>query len=180
MKIAIHQPNLWPWFPYFYKMHRADIFVLLTECQFEKNGYQNRARIAGKWWTMPVRGGLEPIKEKMTFHGIKVADLSEAWVRTMAATLGIDPKKIRRDFPTTQKGTDRIIEICRHFKADTYLTNPDAGQKYLDEEAMRAAGIKIEYVDTPHKRHVFELFHECGVQNTIDLLYREYPKNEVS
>lgn len=172
MKIAIHQPNFIPWFPYFYKMHRADIFVLLTECQFEKNGYQNRARIAGRWWTMPVKGGLLPIKQKETFHSQSLVGLSSLWIYALAQTLGIDTKKIRPDIQTDARGTERLIAICKHWKADTYITNPDAKDKYLDEAAMKKAGIKIEYVDTPHKRHVFELFHECGIEKTIELLQK--------
>lgn len=170
MKIAIHQPNFLPWFPYFYKMHRADIFVLLTTCQFEKNGYQNRARVAGKWWTMPVKSGLITIREKECFNGRSLLGLSSLWIYAIAQTLGIDSGKIRSDFETDMRGTDRLIEICKRYKADTYLTNPDAKEKYFDENAMKAAGIKVEYVDTPHKRHVFELFHECGIEKTIELL----------
>ena len=172
MKIAIHQPNFIPWFPYFYKMHRADVFVLLTECQFEKNGYQNRARIAGRWWTMPVKSGLVPIRKKECSSGQSLLGLSSLWIYTIAQTLGIDTKKIRSDFPTEKKGTERLIEICQKFKADTYITNPDAKDKYLDEDAMKAAGIKVEYIETPHKRHVFELFHERGVEKTIELLQK--------
>lgn len=151
-------------------MHRADIFVLLSECQFEKNGYQNRARIAGRWWTMPVKGGLTPILKKECFTGRSLFGLSNLWIFALAETLGIDVRKIKRDFPTEKRGTERLIEICKIFKADTYLTNPEAKDKYLDEAAMTAAGIKIEYVETPHKRHVFELFHECGIERTIGFL----------
>lgn len=173
MKIAIHQPNFIPWFPYFLKMHKADVFVLLTECQFEKNGYQNRARIHGRWWTIPVKGGLMPIKDKVCMTGRSLVVMSKLWIYAIAETLGIDTKKIQMDFPTEKRGTERLIEICRHYNADTYLTNPDAKDKYLDEDAMRKAGIKIEYVDTPYKKSVFELFNESGIEGTIRLLEKE-------
>ena len=37
MILAIHQPNFFPWWPYFEKIEQADMFVFLTHCQFEKN-----------------------------------------------------------------------------------------------------------------------------------------------
>ena len=40
MRVAIHQPNFFPWYPYFEKILRADIFVILQNCQFEKNNFQ--------------------------------------------------------------------------------------------------------------------------------------------
>lgn len=114
-----------------------------------------------------------PINEKECYRGQNLVALSNLWIHTIAKTLGIDTAKIKGDFPTDKRGTERLIEICRYFKADTYLTNPDAKDKYLDEAAMIAAGIKVEYVETPHKRHVFELFHECGIEGTIKLLEKD-------
>jgi len=45
MKIAIHQPNYLPWAGFFYKMSKSDIFVLLDNVQYEKNGPTNRTKI---------------------------------------------------------------------------------------------------------------------------------------
>ena len=63
MIVAIHQPNFIPWLPFFDKMAAADVFVILSECQFEKNGFQNRFQRNG-WNTMSVASGLAPIREK--------------------------------------------------------------------------------------------------------------------
>lgn len=58
MIVAIHQPNYLPWLGYFYKIARADVFVLLDDVQFTKNGYQNRTQIKGAagpvWLTQSV------------------------------------------------------------------------------------------------------------------------------
>ena len=43
--IAIHQPNFMPWVGYFYKIAKADKFVLLDNAQFSKNSYINRSQI---------------------------------------------------------------------------------------------------------------------------------------
>ena len=58
MKVAIHQPQYWPWPPYLYKVLSADVFVYLDTVQFTKNGLQNRNQIKGQggalWLTVPV------------------------------------------------------------------------------------------------------------------------------
>ncbi|HKG45142.1 MAG TPA: WbqC family protein [Pyrinomonadaceae bacterium] len=59
MKIAIHQPQYFPWPPYVHKVMSADIFVYLDTVQFSKNGVQNRNQIktsqGPQWLTVAVR-----------------------------------------------------------------------------------------------------------------------------
>lgn len=58
MIVAIHQPNYLPWLGYFYKIARADMFVLLDNVQYSKNGFINRNRIktpqGAAWLTVGV------------------------------------------------------------------------------------------------------------------------------
>ncbi len=61
MRIAIHQPNCLPNLAYFYKMASADLFVVVTNLQFEKlEGWQRRNKIRGAhgdiWLTVPITG----------------------------------------------------------------------------------------------------------------------------
>jgi hypothetical protein len=57
--ITIHQPQYMPWPAYFDKILRSDIFVLLDDVQFNKNGLQNRNKIktsqGESWLTLPVK-----------------------------------------------------------------------------------------------------------------------------
>lgn len=57
--VSIHQPQYLPWVPYFDKILRADLFVLLDNVQFQKNGLQNRNQIKTPhgitWLTVPVK-----------------------------------------------------------------------------------------------------------------------------
>ena len=59
MKVAIHQPQYFPWPPYLHKAMTADVFVYLDTVQFNKNGLQNRNRIktaqGPKWLTIPIK-----------------------------------------------------------------------------------------------------------------------------
>lgn len=58
MLIAIHQPNFLPWCGYFYKMAKADLFVVYDDAQFTRGSYINRCKInspAGeRWLSVPV------------------------------------------------------------------------------------------------------------------------------
>jgi hypothetical protein len=52
MIVAIHQPHYLPWLRYVDKIARSDLFVLLDDAQFTKNGWQNRNKIkTPQGWT---------------------------------------------------------------------------------------------------------------------------------
>ncbi len=52
MIVAVHQPHYLPWLRYVDKMARSDVFVLLDDAQYTKNGWQNRNRIkTATGWT---------------------------------------------------------------------------------------------------------------------------------
>ena len=44
MKIAIHQPEHFPYMGFFQKMKAADVFVILDDVQYTKGNFQNRNR----------------------------------------------------------------------------------------------------------------------------------------
>lgn len=58
MIVAAHQPNYLPWLGFFDKLARCDKFLILDHCQFERQGFQNRAKVRlgddWKWLTVPV------------------------------------------------------------------------------------------------------------------------------
>lgn len=59
MKVAIHQPNYFPWLGYFAKMAQSDVFVFLDDVQLPQGrSYVHRTRIhadGGSWMSAPVR-----------------------------------------------------------------------------------------------------------------------------
>lgn len=63
LRIAISQPEHFPYLGYFQKMRQADQFVLLDDVQFSgPRSFQNRNRLqcasgADEWFTTPVRKG---------------------------------------------------------------------------------------------------------------------------
>ena len=58
MKVAIHQPECFPWLGFFHKIYLSDVFVFLDTVQFTKNNFQNRNKIRignkASWITIPV------------------------------------------------------------------------------------------------------------------------------
>jgi hypothetical protein len=86
MIVAAHQPGYLPWLGYFHKIARADLFVLLDDVQYERNGYQNRNRIklhdGAHWLTVPVaRGRLgERICDKRIVDGAERGWRRRTWL----------------------------------------------------------------------------------------------------
>ena len=156
-----------PWTPYFEKMAQCDVFVILVHCQYEKNGWQNRCKVNDKWWTKPINKGNIPILQKEYSDGQKLVDVNLPFIFAMARILGIDTNKIKLDFPTDKKGTDRIVEICQRYEATEYLTNPEATEKYLDSLKFEESGIKIIPFKAKNKKHIFEMFEQHGIDYTI-------------
>ena len=188
MKIGIHQPNFFPWYPFFQKMAECDVFVILGHCQFEKNNYQNRFHMAdGTWNTMSVNGGIDDIVNKRyvfferdwskikkrlfrydtaRFDQFISGDLfgtNLAIIREISTILGIRCE-IVPDKPTTLKGTERLIEICKSFNATDYVSGTGAS-KYLEESAFADNGIKLHIQDPDKlvKKPVLDFIRDTGL-----------------
>lgn len=85
LRVAIHQPHYLPWLRYFEKVARADVFVLLDDIQFSKNGWQNRNRVrtytGTTLLTVPVHAALGAPINAVTI------DNRAPWARKHARTL---------------------------------------------------------------------------------------------
>lgn len=172
IKIAIHQSNFCPWYPFFYKMAMADKFVILKEVQFEKNGFQNRYNLSnGKWVTKPVKNEICSISEKKYADGSNLFQINMKWIEAIKETLGIDTEVVY-DYPTELTKTERLIDLIKNYGGTTYITNESAKDKYLAEDLMRSNGINIEYCKVPKhlQKHTFEIFEEYGIEGAIKQL----------
>lgn len=170
MIVSIHQPNFFPWYPFFQKMEQSDVFVILQNCQYEKNGFQNRFNKDNKWHTMSTKSGLvsifekEYINHKKDWEKIKInlkdydfldlfddcfsnslSDTNTNIIKKIANILKIN-SKIELDFPTELKGTDRLVEICKKNDATLYISGI-SGKKYLEKNKFELSGIKLKYQD---------------------------------
>lgn len=183
MIVSIHQPNFFPWLPFFEKIKQADVFVFLKHCQFEKNNYQNRFDYRERWHTMSVNKGLESIVDKTYVNHQKdwnkikanlrdkkaILDqyddcLSDSLYETNHAIILKTLKKlnvgtaVEYDWPTDLVGTDRLVDICKKLNATTYLAGR-GGKKYMELDKFEAAGIKVEFqnVATEQSIHVLDI-----------------------
>jgi hypothetical protein len=169
MTISIHQPNFFPYYPFFQKMKESDVFVILTRCQFEKNNYQNRFNKDGRWHTMSVNKGLDPINTKVYINPEKdweriknnlpdyknilnqfddciSSNLSETNVSVIMKIrdiLGIKTE-ILLDYPTDLLSTERLVDICLKNGANKYISGI-SGSKYLDLDLFKENNIDVVF-----------------------------------
>lgn len=184
MIITIHQPNFMPWYPFFQKMEQADLFILLGNCQFEKNGFQNRFQMQGMWNTLSVKKGTQFITEKQyanpEFEWTKIkkrlfrhkdildemdcfisSDLyhtNQCIIKYLRNQLKIDTP-IVPDFPTDLKSSERLLMLCKHYGATTYLAG-QGGRNYLDESLFNKEGIEVIYQENLNKKHTLDCLYE--------------------
>jgi hypothetical protein len=165
MILSIHQPNFMPWYPFFQKMEQADVFVILSECQFEKGNFQNRFNMDGFWNTMSVNKGLEPIKNKkyvsysrdwakikkrLYNHNLSIFDkfvcdsllqTNLGIIRKIKSMLGLRCE-LALDFESDMTGTDRLVNICQRYGATKYIAGT-GGKKYMELDKFFKAGIEV-------------------------------------
>lgn len=83
--VAIHQPHYLPWLRYFEKIARADVFIVLDNIQFNKNGWQNRNRVktaqGAQLLSVPVGHGHTQQLDEVRIAG------DGRWARKHARTL---------------------------------------------------------------------------------------------
>ncbi len=74
MIVTIHQPQYIPWINYFEKILRSDVFVILDDVQYQKNGVQNRNKIktpnGSAWLTLPVHSDLQKMINEIEIVGL--------------------------------------------------------------------------------------------------------------
>jgi len=169
-----------PWYPFFQKIDASDIFVIMCNCQYEKNNFQNRFNLNNKWNTMSVNKGLEPIVDKRylspdkDWNKIKVnlkeyssvldqfddcisdslVETNVCLIRKICFMLGIQTE-IVLDYPTDLKRTERLYDICKHYGATKYLSGP-SGKKYLDLEQFGDT-IEVIYQSEQNKKTILEV-----------------------
>ncbi len=79
-----------------------------------------------------------------------LADLNIATINYLRNALNINTQVLMEsELGTTKTRTERIIEICKKLKADTYLSGK-GGKDYLDEKLFEENRIKLEYQEFRH------------------------------
>jgi hypothetical protein len=73
------------------------------------------------------------------------------------------------------KGSDLILNICRHFKAKEYLSGPK-GIDYLDLNKFKENGIKVKFHhwDTDYPLSAIHYLLKLGTERTRDIMRNSY------
>ena len=111
----------------------------------------------------------------------KLVDLNIYIIKCLVKELKIETHLYyESEIGTSSQGTDRIIEICRKLKADTYLSGI-GGRDYLEEEKFAQEGIKLEYQNFVHpvyrQRDTKGKHSFLPYMSAIDLLFNEGGKS---
>jgi len=75
-----------------------------------------------------------------------------------------------------EEPTDRLIDICKEVKADTYLAGQD-GMKYMDLERFNENGIEIITQDFKHPIYPQMFSDFQSHMSVVDLLFNCGPES---
>jgi hypothetical protein len=113
---------------------------------------------------------------------VRLVDLNVEIINYILKQLGIEKKiYFESDLGIQSTKTDRIIDVCRELKADTYLSGR-GGKEYLEEEKFTQARIKLGYQDFIHPAYHQQFAKESSdfipAMSAIDLLFNEGAKSK--
>jgi hypothetical protein len=102
-------------------------------------------------------------------------------VRLLAGAMGIQTETfISSDYRFKGESTERLVNICRHFKADTYLAGA-GGRDYMEISLFEKAGIAVEFQEFTcpvYPQHwSFGPEHFVPNLSAIDLIFNCGPKS---
>jgi len=116
---------------------------------FEQNRKDHLKAIELNYKKSPHFQEIYPILEAMYFHKDwkYLSEFNIYLIELLSKGLIAQPKiEIASKYNFGGKSTELLINICKYFGADTYLSG-SGGRKYQDEEKFKEAGIKVEYLN---------------------------------
>ena len=154
---------------YFDKMREVDVFVVMAYCQYEACGYQNRFIADNNWFTMSIKreGHRQLIRDKKyerphedwarikkSWPKLEVFDscispsllLTNTHIIHYARTILGIKNELMFDYDTHLRSTDRLIDICKTYGADKYLSGT-SGKKYLELQLFEENEIEVIFQD---------------------------------
>jgi len=122
MVIGILQPGYLPWLGFFEQLYRSDVFVILDDVQYDKQGWRNRNRIKTangvQWLTVPV---LVNFSQKPLICEVKI-DNKPNWRKKHLETLRQSYAKapFYRDYielfqETYSRSWEYLVDLDMHF-----------------------------------------------------------------
>ncbi|HCC54240.1 MAG TPA: hypothetical protein DEQ20_04850, partial [Desulfobulbaceae bacterium] len=86
--------------------------------------------------------------------GDSLADLNMGTIELIRKIFAIDTEIVRASDISglSEEPTARLLDICRHFKADTYLAGA-GGKGYMECDRFKAAGLKLLFQNFVHPEY---------------------------
>ncbi|MDD5634770.1 MAG: WbqC family protein [Candidatus Omnitrophica bacterium] len=100
-----------------------------------------------------------------------LVDINDYFIEYLKKALGINTELVKASsLKITSTGTERLIDICKVLKADTYLAGSGSAD-YMDAELFKKNGIKTEVQEFSHPKYkqVFAGFEPY--MSAVDLLF---------
>jgi len=140
------------------KDHLKSLEVWLGKSRFFKEHLDFLKGLYSKNWL-----GLSELNVEIISYILKYLDIKT-------------PVYFESDLDIKSAKTDRIIDICKKLKADTYLSGI-GGRDYLEEDKFKQSGIKLEYQDFNHPVYSQQFMKDkddfLPFMSVIDLLFNE-------
>lgn len=114
------------------------------------------------------RESFEALLQKDWTH---LSDINLATVQMIMHALDIDtPVENPAQWSLSNDPTGRLVDICKHLKADTYLAGA-GGQNYMDLDQFEKAGIKVVFQSFTHPKYAQQFGEFEPYMSAIDLLF---------
>ena len=114
----------------------------------------------------------DSLKQAYSENWESISELNIFLIKRLAAALGLGHKLFVKasDFTLSEDSTDRLVDICKKLKADTYLAGQD-GVKYMNMDRFEQSGIQVIIQDFQHPVYpqVFGDFQSH--MSVVDLLF---------
>ena len=112
----------------------------------------------------------------------KLVDINVRSVVLLMELLGIKTKVVlAREYEATEHTTLRLVDLCKHFQAESYLSG-EGGEKYLDMSQFQSAGINVRIQKYKHPVYSQVWAGRDGGDfvpclSVIDLLFNKGPES---
>lgn len=119
----------------------------ITEIRIANQDWQARhlATIQATYAKAPEFRRLFPALTRLySQHGLYLDDLVVDHLHFWLDWFGIERTIVRsKELPEMGCSSDRLLRICKHLGAETYLAGTVAAESYLDDAAFQAAGVEL-------------------------------------
>ena len=110
-------------------------------------------------------------EETFSSHWENLVEINVHIIQYLNRALGINKEIVLASrLSLREEPTERLVDICKHVQADTYLSGKD-GAKYMNSDTFAQANIQVTFQDFHHP--AYSQLHEPfePFMSIVDLLF---------